>query len=88
MPLRTTARMRRTARDDGRSGPGPVTTGLERPRLRDTGGGPALGVRRNGIVLWLDLAGHYTGFVDRLRRCATPARCRTRSARSGAATSR
>ena len=38
--------------------PGPVSAALEAD-LRAT-------VRRHGVVVWLDLDGHYTGFVDRL----------------------
>lgn len=38
---------------------GPVSAHLE-AELREE-------VRRHGVVLWLDPAGHYTGFVDRLR---------------------
>ena len=42
-PLRTSARMRRTTRDDGGSGPGAGDDGARRPGLRGTGSGPALG---------------------------------------------
>ena len=79
MPLRTSAGMRRTARDDGRSGPGPGDDGTQRPGLRGTGGGFALG---GAAERHRRLAGPGRG-LHRVRRAASGAARRWRAAVPG-----
>jgi PglZ domain len=47
--------------------PAPVTTGLGGPVSAALEADLRLAVLRNGIVVWLDQAGDYTGFAERLR---------------------
>ena len=44
-----------------------VDDGARRPRVRGLEADLRSWVRRHGIVVWLDQAGHYSGFVDRLK---------------------